>query len=185
MRPKIGKDKIVEAAVGLFAKQGFHTTSISQIAEVAGVSKGLTYNYFKSKDDLLLAIINDATDRMFAVTERINANDSFEMTLRAFLDDIGCTLKNNKEFLSFQLGLLLQPELRSIIQKPLQRRADHLLTATEAMFKNADVADTHLSARRLLAEIDGIGLHYLSIFKNYPLDKMLNQLFESYRTLSK
>tara|TARA_R110002096_G_scaffold397929_3_gene593900 strand:- start:1480 stop:2037 length:558 start_codon:yes stop_codon:yes gene_type:complete len=185
MRPKIGKDKILEAAIGLFTKQGYHTTSVSQIAEAAGVSKGLTYNYFKSKDDLLLAIINDATDRMFAVAERINTDDSFEVTLRAFLDGISHTLKSNKEFLSFQLGLLLQPELRPIIEKPLQSRAEHLLQATEAMFKNIEIANTHLTARRLLAEIDGIGLHYLSIFKNYPLDKMLDQLFESYRTLSK
>ncbi|MEX0300312.1 MAG: TetR/AcrR family transcriptional regulator [Kordiimonas sp.] len=185
MRPKIGKDKILQAAISLFAKQGFHSTSVSQIAEAAGVSKGLTYNYFKSKEDLLLAIINEATERMFAVAESMDRPESFETTLRSFLDDIGETLKTNKEFLSFQLGLLLQPELRPVIEEPLQRRADHLLQATKTMLSNAGLENVDLIARRLLAEIDGIGLHYLTIFKDYPLDGMLDQLFENYRTISR
>lgn len=183
MRPKIGKDKILQAAIGLFAQNGFHATSISQIAETAGVSKGLSYNYFKSKDELLLAIINDATEKMVTVAKGMGREGNYEETLRAFLDDIGNTLKNNKEYLTFQLGLLLQPELRPIIETPLQRRAEHLLTATETIFQNAGLKDTKLIARRLLAEIDGIGLHYLSIFKDYPLDAMLDQLFESYRNI--
>lgn len=58
MRPQKGKDKILQAALALFAEKGFHTTSVSQIAEAAGVSKGLTYNYFESKEKLGTYILN-------------------------------------------------------------------------------------------------------------------------------
>ena len=57
---------ILQAGFELFAEQGFHTTSIAQVAERAGVSKGLIYNYFPSKDDLLVGVVES---RLHGVTE--------------------------------------------------------------------------------------------------------------------
>jgi AcrR family transcriptional regulator len=48
--------KILDAAVECFATTGFHAVSISDLAKHAGISKGLMYNYFSSKDELLKAI---------------------------------------------------------------------------------------------------------------------------------
>ncbi|HWE89371.1 MAG TPA: TetR/AcrR family transcriptional regulator [Pseudonocardiaceae bacterium] len=49
-------DRIVRAAVELFAERGFDATSVQQIVERAAVTKGALYHYFTSKDDLLFAI---------------------------------------------------------------------------------------------------------------------------------
>ncbi|MFC4946299.1 TetR/AcrR family transcriptional regulator [Pseudonocardia sp. GCM10023141] len=46
-------DRLLEAATRLFARQGFEGTSVAQIVEAAGVTKGALYHYFDSKDDLL------------------------------------------------------------------------------------------------------------------------------------
>ncbi len=54
---------ITQAALELFANEGYYTTSISKIAKKAGISKGLIYNYFKSKEDLLSTIFNDIINR--------------------------------------------------------------------------------------------------------------------------
>lgn len=51
-------------ALGLFAKNGFHGTTISTIAREAGISKGLLYNYFESKDDLIKTIIYSGLDKL-------------------------------------------------------------------------------------------------------------------------
>ena len=51
------KHDIMVAALELFAAEGFHTTSISKIAARAGISKGLIYNYYSSKEDLIKSII--------------------------------------------------------------------------------------------------------------------------------
>lgn len=48
--------RVSRAAVELFARQGFANTSVQQIVELAGVTKGAMYHYFRSKDDLLFAI---------------------------------------------------------------------------------------------------------------------------------
>ena len=49
-------DDVTRAAVRLFAAQGYANTSVQQIVEAAGVTKGAMYHYFESKDDLLFAI---------------------------------------------------------------------------------------------------------------------------------
>jgi AcrR family transcriptional regulator len=66
MAPKITEEAknarrslIVEHAISLFSKNGFVETSIDDIVEVSGISKGGIYNYFKSKDEIFLAIAED------------------------------------------------------------------------------------------------------------------------------
>ncbi|MDR1542801.1 MAG: TetR/AcrR family transcriptional regulator, partial [Prevotellaceae bacterium] len=50
---------IKQTALSLFAENGYETTSISEIAKKAGISKGLMYNYFTSKEELLQIIWDD------------------------------------------------------------------------------------------------------------------------------
>jgi AcrR family transcriptional regulator len=51
--PADKRRQILDAAVGVFARQGFHATRVSDIADEAGVAYGLVYHYFRSKDDVL------------------------------------------------------------------------------------------------------------------------------------
>lgn len=185
MRQQLGKDKILSAAVRLFARKGYHPTSISQIAEAARVSKGLTYNYFKSKEELLLAIVDQATEDIYDVADAMSAQGAYQDTLGGFLDRYIGSLKANRNHLSFHLSLFFQPDLKEIVKRPLQNRADRLLALTEAMFRGAGIEDANLIARRFIAELDGIALHYLAVFKDYPLDRMRNQLFDNYKDLAR
>lgn len=58
MSSKRTRDEIVSAADQLFYEQGFEPTSFSQIAEAIGISRGNFYYHFKSKDEILDAVIN-------------------------------------------------------------------------------------------------------------------------------
>lgn len=51
------RTQLIETALALFAEKGMENTSIKDIAEAAGVAQGLLYHYFRSKDDLLWAIV--------------------------------------------------------------------------------------------------------------------------------
>jgi len=53
------KAAIMEAAITLFGEQGYENTSISALAEAAGVGKGTIYSYFKSKNEILLAFCEE------------------------------------------------------------------------------------------------------------------------------
>lgn len=57
-RPERGfkRERILDAALGLFAERGFHGTSVPEIAEAAGVAAGTIYRYFESKEHLVNAL---------------------------------------------------------------------------------------------------------------------------------
>lgn len=183
MRPQDGKDKILAAALNLFAHNGFHATSVSQIAQGARVSKGLTYNYFDSKEALLLAIIEQASETMMAVADEMATGGGYQIMLRDFLDRYRKSLKANSQFLTFQLSLMFQPDLKAIVQSPMHARAEQLLKMTETMFAKAGADEPLSTARHFIAELDGITLHYLSVFEDYPLDDMLVQLYQNYKDM--
>src|SRR5437667_6793093 len=64
------RERILEAAVKIFAEKGFYNAKVSEIARVAGVADGTIYLYFKSKDDLLISLFED---RMEQVNENLRA----------------------------------------------------------------------------------------------------------------
>ncbi len=64
-RPRIVGDKyqrILDAAVSVFAEKGFHTARVSDVAERASVADGTIYLYFRNKEELLMTAINTAFD---------------------------------------------------------------------------------------------------------------------------
>lgn len=56
-------DQILEAAVRLFAEQGYHSTSMDDLVAESGLSKGSLYWHFDSKDDIILAVLERVFDR--------------------------------------------------------------------------------------------------------------------------
>ena len=55
-------DRILEAAVAVFAQRGFHSARVADIAARAGVADGTVYLYFRNKEEILMAAINSAFD---------------------------------------------------------------------------------------------------------------------------
>lgn len=59
MKPIVAKEKIMNTASRLFYEQGYNLTGINQIIEEAEISKPSLYNHFKSKNDLLMAYLDE------------------------------------------------------------------------------------------------------------------------------
>jgi TetR/AcrR family fatty acid metabolism transcriptional regulator len=64
MPPEERRRAILDAAVRVFARKGAHATRVGDIAAEAGVSHGLLYHYFSSKDEVLETVIADAWGRL-------------------------------------------------------------------------------------------------------------------------
>ncbi len=88
----VGKrERILDAAVRVFAQEGFYNAKVSQIAHAAGVADGTIYLYFKSKDDLLISLFED---RMEVVNQNLrdalkrgaNAVERLRSVVRLHLD---------------------------------------------------------------------------------------------------
>src|ERR1700759_231616 len=67
--------QILDAAVRVFARQGFHATRVSDIADDAGVAYGLVYHYFGSKDAVLDTLFLERWDVMLEVIRETDAGD--------------------------------------------------------------------------------------------------------------
>jgi len=70
MSEKTTRDRIVEAADRLFYRQGYEHTSFSDIAAAVQISRGNFYHYFKTKDEILDAVINARLASTRAMLER-------------------------------------------------------------------------------------------------------------------
>ena len=66
---------ILDAAVRVFARQGFHTCRVSDIADEAGVAYGLVYHYFQSKDEVLDTLFLERWNVMLEAIREIDAQD--------------------------------------------------------------------------------------------------------------
>jgi len=169
MRPQRGKQKLFDAALTLFESQGYFATSVEQITAEAGVSKGLVYNYFSSKEELLVALVVDATEKMTKVGSVLDAEQPLADSLAAFVDDFFGFLRSERRFLKLQVSVLTAPELRRSVAQPLRERAQLLLDLMQRWFRRTGVAQAKSKARVLLALLDGIALHTLFIYDPYPL----------------
>ena len=85
-RPAVDKRRIIlDAAVRVFARQGFHTCRVSDIADEAGVAYGLVYHYFQSKDQVLDTLFLSRWDVML---EAIRQTDALDIPAREKLEAI-------------------------------------------------------------------------------------------------
>jgi TetR/AcrR family transcriptional regulator, fatty acid metabolism regulator protein len=67
---------ILDAAVRVFARQGFHTCRVSDIADEAGVAYGLVYHYFDSKDEVLDTLFLERWNILLDLIREVDGQDS-------------------------------------------------------------------------------------------------------------
>jgi AcrR family transcriptional regulator len=74
--PPIDKRRqILDAAIRVFARQGFHSTRVSDIADEAGVAYGLVYHYFKSKEEVLNELFTERWSLLLAAIDEADSAD--------------------------------------------------------------------------------------------------------------
>jgi TetR/AcrR family fatty acid metabolism transcriptional regulator len=109
------RNQILDAAARLFAERGFHRATTRDIAEAADVSEGTLYNYFESKDALLLAILA----RLSAVQQmQSRLAQGLPQDARGFLTSI---MRNRKSYVQ-QNNAMLQSVLSEILVDPQLRQ---------------------------------------------------------------
>jgi AcrR family transcriptional regulator len=84
------RDQILDVAVQVFARRGYHGTSMNDVAEAAGVTKPVLYQHFESKQALYLALIEDVGNRMItaiakATAGAVNGKMQTELGFQAYL----------------------------------------------------------------------------------------------------
>ncbi len=171
--------KILDRSLELFATKGFHDTSIQMIAQAAGISKGLIYSHFKSKDELLEAIIRQGFEIMERETSG-SADPDPASYLANLIDDYYTMLLKHETFWQLYMGLMFQPGIVLRYKETMMKYYERMLSRYARIFRSLGIKNAMLEARLLGAIFDGIAMNYFFDRKHYPLKRLKKILLRRY-----
>lgn len=103
------REAILAGALRVFGEKGFDGATTGEVAEAAGVSKGLVFNYFASKGDLLQALIEKTLGEALAHWERKSWDGPADSQLRQIVDEAIGEVCARPDFHRLYFSLALQP----------------------------------------------------------------------------
>ena len=167
-RPDVSDERrpqIIEAAIQVFLRKGYRKASMPEIARQAGLSIGGVYWYFKSKDEIIAAILERTFDQDFsALTELLGAGAPTADRLRAFVDGYADSFEQwqwlNPIGMEFYGEAAHDEKVRGVVLRYLERFRRALATLIEqgiqrGEFRAVDPIDT---ANVLLGMEEGLAL---------------------------
>jgi len=117
---------ILDTALELFAEKGYHQTSINDITRKAGISKGLLYNYFESKDEVLRSIIQTGYDSAYS---NLDLNGDHTMAKEEFVHFLRITfssVRENPKFWKLYSALVMQPGIQDLMMTEYSGKAQDI-----------------------------------------------------------
>lgn len=171
--------KILDASLELFGTRGFEATSIAQIATQAGISKGLIYNYFESKEALLDALIQDLMKIGDDMITQIFTDDPRE-TIRRLIVSVFSWLKANDRVNRLIIGLSTSLDKFQFIHDIANSKMTGYLILLEDLMTKIGIPDPKTEARILATFFDGLALHFMMMKEDYPLEEVQQMLIDKY-----
>ncbi|MDD9138896.1 TetR/AcrR family transcriptional regulator [Fructobacillus sp. CRL 2054] len=182
--------KVLQAAIQLFAEQGYASTSTAAIAEEAGVSQAVIFKYFKNKEGLLNQILDLAIgnilpkygDDFIDKLEVESGHDSFAEFLTFMLRDRYQFILQNRNLVTIVVSQLMIDD--QLVQKLINSMSDKFWTITEILEKLAGPEaklDGQDILRLLASQLVSIFIEVVRIgikMTDEAADKRLNQVKE-------
>lgn len=158
------RERILRAAVKVFARKGFYASRVSEIAKAAGVADGTIYLYFKSKDELLTSLFEDRISRLLTL-------------LRREMEHLPVGPARVRRLVEYQLGLLegerdlaevitvnLRQSSRLLKQYATKRFTEYLdlmasvIAEGQRLGELRDDVSPRIMARAIFGALDGIAM---------------------------
>jgi AcrR family transcriptional regulator len=191
-RRAMTRQHLLDAAAIVFTRNGFHGSTLDEVATTAGFTKGAVYSNFKSKDELFLALLDYRIERQFAVATEVLDSGSHESSVQFpavrellhsnafFWDDSWTTL-----YLEFVVYSRRNPEAavklaasaqrtRALVTEMVER--EYSLVGTTPRYPTAHLAEISL------ALFSGLGIDRLvdpASVTEETLDTVLTYLYDS------
>ena len=178
------RGRIVEHALALFAEHGYERTSVRMIAEAAGISQGLLYNYFANKQALLHAIFEESVADVrasFALADAAPPPERLERLLRGSFE----ILRRNMAFWRLSYGVRMQPAVLEGLGSELHEWTGAIRRTLLGYLRDAGIPQPEIEAAALFALIDGISQHYVLDPDRYPLDAVIELVVARYDSYAK
>lgn len=177
------KESLLKAALNVFATNGYHGSSIADIAKEAKVSKALFYHYFDNKNDLLVIFAKQRLEEWTPLIENLEMIQDPKKRVAFLINFVLGELETRSDWLRFLYMLYLSTEGIAAIQEAMKKykdQFDRLFIAERQLYKDLGYADPEMEATYLRSVLQGISLEYLLSGKNYPLQTMKEKIIKRY-----
>lgn len=155
---EIRKNEIMEAAANLFAEKGFDHTSITDILNAVGIAKGTLYYHFKSKEEIMDALIQQQSAQILSAAQKVAEDKSIPVEERMIRTILSLRVENTE-----------MPEGKEMIE--------HLHRPQNALMQQKSKQIIFKRVPPMLAGIIQDGIEQGSFTTPYPLECMEMALY--------
>ena len=169
------QESIINAALELFAREGFKATSTSKVAKLAGVSEGLIFRHFGNKEGLLDAIILQGEEKakmLFA--DIVLETEPKEVIKKTLL--IGSKMNANEADAHFWK---LQYKIKWELEIYGEHKVEPLERALATAFEKLGYGEPLMEARMLMYTFDGLSTRFY-LQKDFDMEGPMNYLWKKY-----
>ncbi|MDP9152465.1 MAG: TetR/AcrR family transcriptional regulator [Myxococcota bacterium] len=156
------RERILAAAVRVFAKKGFYATRVSEVAKAAGVADGTIYLYFRSKDELLVSLFEDRVERLLVFLEsELPRTASASHRLRRIVE-VQLGLIEKERDLAEVITVILRQSTKLMKQYAAPKFTAYLDAIARVVADGQSTGELrgdvspHLAARAIFGALDGI-----------------------------
>ena len=167
------------AALELFAENGYHATTISQIAQKAGISKGLSYNYFESKQAILDELIIHGLDQIFSHLD-LDKNDAISETeFVYFIKQNFKLLNENMQHWKLFYALMLQPKVAENFMKDYIEKTEPFFKMLAEFIQSNGSTDLEGDLIAISSMLEGAFLYCVVAPEIFPREIMQEKIINA------
>jgi len=174
------KALIMSTSMELFAEEGYHNVSISRIAEKAGISKGLMYNYFESKEALIITIIDEGIKELFNLFDPNHDGHITDEEFENFVRKSSSLVKENTRFWKLYFALFSQLKVYNLVEEKTQKVFSEMIELLSSFFSRRGIEDPETEAVLFGAMLDGIAYNYVMNPGLFPLENITEKIITRY-----
>jgi len=174
------RNLIMHSALHLFAEKGYHQASISQIAKRAGISKGLMYNYFDSKEALLGEIFQEGFNQAYENFDQNQDGILQKEEFVSFIYRLKTLINTNRSFWQLLAGLITQPGTLNSIKTVQIEGASEINKLLYEYFVELGCHNPKFEMVYCTSLLQGAFLQYILSPETYPIDDVIERIVKTY-----
>jgi len=174
-------DLIKKTALHLFAEEGYYNTSVQKIAKTARISKGLLYNYFESKENLLKAIVEDFFNRVYNYFDPNHDDILSDEEFLFFIEKNFDVIKENPIQWKLYTSLSTQKDVTELLTHLFTRIRTRIYNVMLNFFKEKNCKDPQIELLFFSSLLKGAIIQYVAAPDNFPIEIMKNKIIDFYK----
>ncbi len=179
------KDQIVKATVDCITKYGYHNFSMQDVANAAGVSKGIIHYYFLNKEELMMCVLDKVAGNIEKlIADDLLSSDDPKRKLQIFVQVAFQVVSKTKEYYQVNMDFWTQINQNEEIRKAISRHYDKFRKTASRIIsegiekKKFKTVNPEWYSSYIIASIDGLSLQHLFDDEAFDYDSISKNCFD-------